>query len=201
MGDNVYFKLVIGTMLLAAGLAACGREEVPVPVHELTEQERQKQQVADALDLFFALLDPSSITDPVDFVTQNSQVSMGLDGSLIYRLQKDGENLIRASFSLDQDRLKVESRLYGGLRIAGSLFRPDLENLDLRNPDWDMLESLMDLQVYAGGKKVARLGVEPMDGLPLPVLRYPDGTSYGLSSLLITDALLDYLLDNVLTTE
>lgn len=201
MGKNVKIGRLIGTMLLAAGLAACGREEVPVPVHELTEQEQQKQQVADALDPFFALLDPASITAPVDFVTQNSQVSMGLDGSLIYRLQKDGENLIRASFSLEQGWLRVESRLYGGLRIAGTLVRPDLENLDFQNLDWTLLESWMDLKVYAGGKKVARLGIEPLDGFPLLVLRYPDDTSYALSSLLITDALLDYLLENVLTME
>lgn len=204
-------RVFIGALLLAAGLGACGREETPVPVHELTEQEQQKQWVEDALDPFFVLLDPSSITDPVDFVTRNSQVSVGLGGNLIYRLQKDGENLIRASFSLEQDRLGVEARLYGGLRIAGTLIRPDLENLDLEsldlenldleNLDLENLDSIMELNVYADGKKTARLGLEYMDSLPLFVLRYPDGTSYALSSFLITGALLDYLLENVLTTE
>lgn len=211
MDRDVKCRMVIGLLLLAVGLGACGREETPVPVHELTEQEQQKQWVEDALDPFFMLLDPSSITDPVDFVTRNSQVSVGLGGNLIYRLQKDGENLIRASFSLEQDRLGVEARLYGGLRIAGTLIRPDLENLDLENLDLENLDlenldlenldSIMELNVYADGKKTARLGLEYMDSLPLFVLRYPDGTSYALSSFLITGALLDYLLENVLTTE
>lgn len=173
-------RAVIVALFLAAGLVACGKEDVFVPVHELTEQEQQKQLVADRLDPFFALLDPASIEDPVAFVRQNSQVAIGLDGRLIYRLKKEGEDLIYATFVLKENRILVEARLYGGLRIAG--YFPDL-------------------YVYADGERVAALGIEWLESRPLVVLRYPDGTSYALSSLLITDALLDYLLDNVFSTE
>ena len=75
----------------------------------------------------------------------------------------------------------MDIRLYGGPQIKG--------------------DSRDSLDVYLDGEKLATLGIEWMDLYPLAVLRYPDGTSYALSSFLVTGALLDYLMNDVLSTE
>jgi hypothetical protein len=53
--------------------------------------------------------------------------------------------------------------------------------------------------VYDQGSEVAKLEMDT--GLACLVFRFPDGTAYALNSLLITDALVDFLIKNVLSTE
>ena len=163
-----------------AGLLSCDRATLPAPQHHLTKQEQQKQDVSDSLTPFFELLDLASIQDPVAFVQENSVVSMGMDGSIIYQLQKDGQNLIHATFSMQSGQFYVTARLCGGLVIEGPV---------------------TELYVYLDGVKMAALELMQLDGKPLIVLRYPDQTTYALSSLLLNEALIEYLLENVLSTE
>lgn len=175
---NLY---IISASILMLVSVSCQKDPEPVPEHHLTAQELEKQQVADALDLFFEKLDPASITEPAAFIWDNSQISMALDGSIVYRLRKDNATLITASFLVKDKNWKVNAQLYGGIQIVGS--------------------SQSELEVRQGGEKKAVMGIEWMDNYPLIVLRYPDGTSYALSSFLVSDALLDFLLKYVLSTE
>ena len=162
-------------------LAGCQQEPAPVPEHHLTAQELEKQQVADALDLFLEKLDPASITKPSAFIMDNSSISMALDGSIVYRLRKGDATLITATFHVKDKNWKVNARLYGGIQIMGS--------------------SQSELEVCLDGEKKAVMGIEWMDLYPLIVLKYPDGTSYALTSFLVSEALLDFLMSHVLSTE
>lgn len=172
---------IIAAFAAVLALVACNKEATPVPEHQHTEQELKKQKLGDALDVFFEKLDPASIENASDFVAGNSQVALAPDGSIVYRLKKDDITLIYGTFLLKKDQLKVDIRLYGGPQIKG--------------------DSRTSLDVYLDGEKLATLGIEWMDLYPLAVLRYPDGTSYALSSFLVTGALLDYLMNDVLSTE
>lgn len=176
-------NLSIISVFVAALLAvSCKKEAAPAPEHPYSQQELCKQKVADALDIFFEKLDPASITSPVAFVAENSRVQIGLDGRIVYSLVKDDATLVHATFFfIGKDCCKVSVHLYGGVEMLGT--------------------SLSTLEVYLDGQKMACLGLEWLDRTPLPVLRYPDGTSYALSSFLITDALIDFLLTHVLSTE
>jgi hypothetical protein len=70
--------------------------------------------------------------------------------------------------------------MYGGITIQGPILP-------------------LDLRVYDQGSEVAKLEMDT--GLACLVFRFPDGTAYALNSLLISDALVDYLIKNVLSTE
>lgn len=172
---------IISVFAAVLVMVACNREASPVPEHHYTEEELKKQKLADVIDIFFEKLDPASIENASDFVVQNSKVALAPDGSIVYRLRKDGTTLIYGTFLISKNQSKVDIRLYGGAQIKG--------------------DSLSSLSVYLNGERLAAMGIEWVDLYPLVVLRYPDGTSYALSSFLVTDALLDFLLNHVLSTE
>ena len=48
-------------------------------------------------------------------------------------------------------------------------------------------------QVYVDDKPVAQLDFVTLDGTPVPVFRFPDGTTYSLSSLALITPFMDWI--------
>lgn len=186
---------IIGWFLAAFVVVSCAKAQEELPVHELTPEEQEKQHLDQSFANFVALLDLDKISsDPRDYILRHSDVSLGRDGSVIYRFTEKGITLITLQFRRGNGLWKVEGRLYGGLGIQG-VIDPVL------TPDWEKWEEKSLIYVYDNGVRVARLGLETYEGAPLPVLRFPDGTSYSLTSLLIVEPLVEFLLEYVLSTE
>jgi len=189
-------KLVVIFCCLLGVLSACRKaDSSPEPQeHPFTEEELVKRHLDQSFSAFVTAMDlDSTITkDPKQFIMDNSSVSIDLTdrGALVYELKRHLKTVLEARFYPLTG--EVSSSLYGGISIRGTI-KPALS---LKWEDW---EKKWDLDVYDEGKAVAKLGVEP--GLSTFVFRFPDGTSYAVSSLLISEALLDYLIENVLSTE
>lgn len=126
-------------------------------------------------------LDSTAVKRPERFVLENSSVSLDLLGehpAVVYRLKRHGESVLVVRYYWRLGVLKAS--LYGGITIQGPILP-------------------LDLRVYDQGSEVAKLEMDT--GLACLVFRFPDGTAYALNSLLISDALVDYLIKNVLSTE
>ena len=168
---------------LGALLVACKKTPAEVPKHPYTQEELVKAHLDDSFSAFITALDLDStaVKRPERFVLENSSVSLDLLGenpAVVYRLKRHGESMLVVRYYW---RLGVvKASLYGGIAIQGPILPPDL-------------------RVYDQGSEVAKLEMDT--GLACLVFRFPDGTAYALNSLLITDALVDFLIKNVLSTE
>ena len=181
-------------MLLALAVA-CEKPPVEeIPQHVLTPAEQQKQHLADSYAPFLQAVGVENIGDPKEFIRENSVLELGLDGKPVYRLEKDMVVLVKIVFSLKKGALALEVFFYGGPYMSGTV-KPTLST------KWEKWESNWDIDVYDGSTPVAKLGVEVLDGEPIPVFRFPDGTSYALTSALLTESLINYLIENGLPTE
>ena len=58
-----------------------------------------------------------------------------------------------------------------------------------------------DILVYYDNEQLATLDLIWYEGTPTPVFNFDDGTSYAVTSMLLVDSLIDYLLKNVFSTE
>ena len=182
-------------MLAGLCVLSCTEDPVVVPEHHLTEQERKKQHLDESFSAFASMIDLKDVEDAREFIRQNSEVSLGLDLSIVYTLRQDGETLVRLRFRMGSPlSFLVDGTLYGGLELHGS-FQPFIHS------DPEHWEEYWDIHVFDNGEDVATLGVETLDQEIVPVLRFPDGTSYSLSTLLLIEPLVDYLLENVFSTE
>ena len=176
-------------------LCACKKTPPePVPEHVLTPQEEKKQHLADSFDPFIQVLGVENIDNPQQFIQDYSTLEMGLDGKPVYRLEKDMVTLVKIIFSIRDGGVGFDAYFYGGPYMSG-VVRPTLST------EWSEWEENWDIDVYDGDEAVAKLGVELLDGTPVPVFRFPDGTSYTVASFLLTESLIDYLIENGLPTE
>lgn len=186
---------VISVVLL--GALACNKKQDEEPQHEPTEEEQVKLHLEASFSTFAAKLDLKSTADFKEYIVKNSVVSMGLDGSMIYNLRQDGESMLWLKFRcVEADKWRVDGDLYGGLEIHGTM---DPLSMLIGGPQkW---EAYSDIHVYDQGKDVAKLGLEVYDLGYILVFRFPDGTSYSLTTLLLIEPLIDYLLEHVVSTE
>ena len=158
---------------LGALLVACNKTPAEVPKHPYTQEELVKAHLDDSFSAFITALDLDStaVKRPERFVLENSSVSLDLLGEHPAVVYR-----LKSYWRLGV----VKASLYGGIAIQGPILPPDL-------------------RVYDQGSEVAKLEMDT--GLACLVFRFPDGTAYALNSLLITDALVDFLIKNVLSTE
>lgn len=201
---RIVFLVTAAVAVLFVGCRKTGREQVLE--HPFTEQELVKHHVEESFSAFVVAMDLDStiLKDPVKYINDHSTIStdLGDRGAVIYRLINNNLVVLEARFYLLSVPARMEASLYGGLEVRGTV-SPTF------SLSWDKWEENWDLKVYDNGTAVANLGVEPYSyteagqtfNLPQPVLRYPDGTSYALSSLLIIEPLVDYLIENVVSTE
>lgn len=188
-------KQLLVLFCLWAGVLACNKAPEPEPQeHPFTETELVKAHLEESLAPFFEILDIDStaVKDPRKFIRDNSSVKLDLfdRGAVVYRLERNRVTAMEARFYLLYG--KVDTRLYGGVSIKGTIS-------PVWSLSWDDWEAASDIKVYDQGTAVARLGYE--SGLSSPVFRFPDGTSYALNSYLLSESLIDYIIENVLSTE
>lgn len=189
-------KKILHICLLAA-LAAVACSKAPtqeVPQHELTPIEQQKQHLADSYAPFIQALDVPNLGNPKDFIMEHSSLELGLDGKPVYRLEKDMLILLKMIFSIKEGGVAFDAYFYGGPFMSG-VVKPTL------SIEWEDWENNWDIDVYDGKEAVAKLGVELLGGNPEPVFRFPDGTSYAVTSVVFTESLIEYLIENGLPTE
>jgi hypothetical protein len=186
---------VICLILLAA--LACKKQQDEQPQHEPTEEELVKLHLEESFASFAAKLDLESSADAKEYIVKHSVVSLGLDRSVIYSLRQDSESLLWLRFRhVEGDNWLMEGDMYGGLEFRGSL--QPLSMVIAGPKNW---EHYSDIHVYDNGKDVATFGVEIYDLGYIPVFRFKDGTSYSITTVLLVEPLIDYLLKHVLSTE
>lgn len=169
-------------VFLSVLLAACNKTPVEVPKHPYTEEELVKAHLDESFSAFVTALDLDStaVKNPARFVLVNSDVHANLlfRPAIIYQLKRHRKVVMELWFyPLER---KVEASLEGGISIKGPVLPSDLH-------------------VYDQGKDVAKLELDR--DLACLVFRFPDGTAYALNSLIISEALIDFLIEHVLSTE
>ena len=186
------------SFLVLLVLAACSEKPVEEdPTHGLTPQEQKKQHLEESFSAFVQVLDLEETADAREYIVKHSEVSMGLDRSIIYELRQDGLSLLLLRFRyLELDNWLVDGDIYGGLEVHGSL-----QPLQLIAGGLETWDQYTDIHVFDGGEDVAFLGLEVYDMGFIPVFRFPDGTSYSITTVILIEPLIDYLLENVLSTE
>ena len=175
-------KSILIVFCLGVVFFACKKTPAPeVQEHAFTEAEQVKVHLEESFDAFFAALD-----------IDNSSVRLDLAdrGAVVYRLERNGQKAMEARFYPVSG--EVSAVLHGGVAFKGRI-----------NPvwstRWEDWEAASDVKVYDQGTEVAKLGYEP--GLYSLVLRFADGTSYALNAYLLSESLMDYLIENVFSTE
>lgn len=182
-------------LLLACSLPfGCRKAADPAPVHELTAQEQVKEHLVSSFSPFVAALELEKIYSIPDYLLVYGRLDLDTDHTPRFRLVKDGLTLLSLRLAPGSTHWDIQAAFYGGISLEGR-FTPSL------SWDWHDWEEHWDIQVYDGGEAVARLGLEDYEGKPVPVFRFPDGTSYSVTTLLLTEALVDYLLTYVISTE
>ena len=194
---------------LALLLSAC--EQTPVPPqeeHPFSQEEQVKKHLDEAFAEFCQAIPAfESQEEARAFILNNSWILPGRNGTIRYWLQTPGSfSTILLDIRLDITGLPgsaaLEASLLGGLKMAGTVYPGRITT----NPhNW---ESAMDIHIYDQGMDVATLGVEVLEykeaGVealrPVVVFRFPDGTSYSITSLLLIEPLIDFLLKYVLGT-
>lgn len=196
-------------LLPLALLSACAQTPVPTQEdHPFSQEEQVKRHLDETFAAFCQAIPPfASQEEARAFILNNSWILPGRNGIIRYWLQTPGsfsETLldIRLDVSGLPGSAGLEASLLGGLKMAGTVY-PGSITADPH--DW---ESAMDIHVYDQGVDVATLGVEVLEyreaGVealrPVVVFRFPDGTSYSVTSLLLIEPLIDFLLKYVLGT-
>ena len=190
-------KILTLACLVLPGFLACTKVQEEPATHEMTEQEQKKQHLEDSFSAFVQKIDLESSDNVWSYLLQHSSVALGLDGSIIYTLNQDREQLLRLKFRFQNpDLYKVDGNLYGGLALSGFI-QPLSMILDCP----DKRENHMDIHILDNGEDVAKLGLELYEKRLVPVFRFPDGTSYSVTTVILISPLLDYLLEYVLSTE
>jgi hypothetical protein len=196
---NPYHLKRIGiSLLLLLVITACSEKQVEeVPKHELTEQEQKKQHLDESFSAFASMLNLEETADIKEYIVRHSVVSIGLDRSLIYDLRQDGLSLLWLKFRhLELDDWLVDGDLYGGIEVHGSL-----QPLNMLTDGPEKWDQYWDIHVFDNGEDVATLGLEVYDLGYIPVFRFPDGTSYSITTVLLIEPLIHFLLEHVLSTE
>lgn len=190
-------KRVVLVVSLLLALAGCQKQppQASDTKHPFTQEELRKKQLDEAFTPFIEALDLESVTDYRQEVRKNSHVRLKLNGTIVYTYVKNGKTLIEFNYRFR----RFTADLYGGISLKGS-WRPRLS---------DDLEDYIDADVLLDGEKVATLGFETYEYTEsgetvrrtVAVFRFDDGTSYAVRSLLLIEPLIEYLLENVLSTE
>jgi hypothetical protein len=186
---------IISIVLL--GALACNKKQEEPTQHEPTEEELVKLHLEASFSTFASKLDLESTADAKEYIVKNSVVSMGLDRSILYNLRQNGESMIWLKFRhVEGDNWQLDGDLYGGLEFHGTLH--PLAMILAGTKNW---EKYADIHVYDQGKDIATLGLEVYDLGYVAVFRFPDGTSYSITTVLLIEPLIDYLLEHVLSAQ
>lgn len=176
MRARVYIYIL--SVLLLAG---CNKPPVTegTDMHEFTQEELQKKRLDDAFTLFFKKFNFEKVDNPTAEILANSKLSIPSAGVIRYTYTKNGLTLI----SMDVGASGFEATLHGGIHLKGTGLG---EN---------------GTKVFIDGDQLATLDMVMYNKVPTPVFRFPDGTTYAVTGVLLVEPLIDFLLKNVFSTE
>lgn len=176
MRARVYIYIL--SVLLLAG---CNKPPVTegTDMHEFTQEELQKKRLDDAFTVFFKKFNLDKVDNPTAEILSNSKVTIPSVGVIRYTYTKNGLTLI----SMDVSSGGFVATLHGGIRLEGVGLG---EN---------------GTKVFIDGDQLATLDMVLYNNVPTPVFRFPDGTTYAITGVLLVEPLIDFLLKNVLSTE
>lgn len=175
------YKYIL-TILVIFTVAGCQKtpETEGTDMHEFTLEELEKKKLDDAFTVFFKKLDLEGSTNDITAnIIRNSRISIPSVGTLRYTYVKNGATLI----VMDVRTGSFTADLYGGIYLEG--------------------KALTDAgtAVYIDGEQIATLDIICYKDIPTPVFRFPDGTTYAITGVLLVEPLIDFLLQNVFSTE
>lgn len=158
-------------LLLAVPIWGCNRKDDPQPpAHEYTEKEADKVMLQNAFEAFIQALDLHTQEEVRSFIIHNTVVEFDEDGVLHVCLRDDVQKWMDLSLKAGTPP-SMELWMQGGLSVRG-----------------------IPSEVYVGEKRVAQLDIVRLNGYPVPVFRFPDGTTYSLTSLALITPFMDWII-------
>lgn len=173
--------IIISLVVVLSALAGCNKAPEPVgtDMHEFTQEELQKKRLDDAFTIFFRDFNFEDTENPSREIIRNSRITFPAPGILRYTYVSKDITLI----TMDVGTSGFSADLHGGIHLEG-----------IGIGDYAT-------KVFIDGKQVATLGLITYNNIPTPVFRFPDGTSYAVTGVLLVEPLIDFLLKNVFSTE
>lgn len=163
-------KLVL-SLLLVTALWGCDRAEDPQPAnHDYTEREADKVLLEEAFSAFIRDLNLQSKEEARAFIMHNGEVTIDDAGVLHFYLRDDSMQWLDLALTPGTPPV-LTLWLKGGLSVRG-----------------------IPSEVYVGEKRVAQLDIVRLNGYPVPVFRFPDGTTYSLTSLALITPFMDWII-------
>ncbi len=115
------------------------------------------------------LLEEAFSTFIRDFIIHNGEVTIDDAGVLHFYLRDDSMQWLDLALTPGTPPV-LTLWLKGGLSVRG-----------------------IPSEVYVGEKRVAQLDIVRLNGYPVPVFRFPDGTTYSLTSLALITPFMDWI--------
>ena len=174
-------EIIISLVVALSALAGCNKAPEPVgtDMHEFTPEELQKKRLDDAFTIFFKDFNFEGVENPTMEILLNSRITSPQPGILRYTYVSNGVTLI----TMDVGTSGFSADLHGGIHLEGIGIGDNAT------------------KVFIDGDQVATLGLITYNNIPTPVFRFPDGTSYAVTGVLLVEPLIDFLLKNVFSTE
>ncbi|MBQ9410027.1 MAG: hypothetical protein IJU21_00285 [Bacteroidales bacterium] len=174
------YKYIVSLLVITL---AAGCVKAPEPqgadMHEFTQEELQKKKLDQAFTLFFQEFSFENPDNPTAEILRNSRISLAPGGGIRYTYL--GKNVTLITADIGKDGFSAD--LHGGIHLEGTGFG--------NNP----------ITVFIDGENVAVIDFITYNDTPMPVFRFPDGTTYAITGVLLVEPLIDFLLKNVLSTE
>ena len=189
---------------------ACGRPEPVVEEHPFTPSEQEKVQLDEVSAQLWESVGLEEGAEVLPFLREHTRLIPSLSGLTIAVLSKEGEEVMRMKFGLGLGRIRLSGSMLDRVELEGSVGLHDFQRGD--EPFSQRLIMAMDagtdVAVRLDGKAIGRLGFEAIheneagrdDWTPVPVVRFPDGTSYSVSGLLLVAPLIEFFLKNAQIT-
>lgn len=183
------------------------------PLSEMEERKSRLDSVIGDIMEPFGLSGDEKVEDLTKILTRDGSVALRSDGSVVYTLVRRGQVIFTVKLSVGNlccgevnltvltcsdlwmdGKVKISPLMcgLGCLAGEGESFISGVSKFD----------SAMDVDVYTGDDKIAKLGLEPLHITGagedrwdvMLVLRFEDGTTYDITSLLLVSSMLDYFL-------
>ena len=198
-------------MVLACCMLSCSPSPESSPKeHAFSEEEQVKLRLDEAASALVEAAGLQSADDIVPFLVLNSGFSLPRGEGLKYSVRRDGTTLLTVSvlISIKDGSAALHLSHAGGMSIDGTMGASALSLLTTLVVDYEpsayisLIDSVnkdISLVVSLDGDPVATVSLEPLHHygagedrwVPLPVIRFPDGTSYSFTALLLVGPVLD----------
>ena len=195
-------------IITALALAACsGEPPAAPPEHELTHEEQAKARLDESMEAAWNAAGLESLADIVSYTAKNAHIKRR--GTTVTGTLDSPEGTIfemNATLSVAPSSIVFEGFLPEEITFSGTVGRDAARAaLDTSVPVIERaanLDAVLDVTIYDRGVKLCRLGAEPYHYFEagedrwtiIPVLRFDDGTSYGLVSLLLVQPVVELIL-------